>query len=74
MESSEVKPEPEAKPEPVETGSIDTSGFPGEEPIETGRLGGSPEPGEGFRSEQGELLFVNEFGGQLFRQGIDDGP
>ena len=47
--------------------SKETSGYQAEQPVETGKL---PETGN---SESGEHV-VYESGGQLFRQGIDDGP
>lgn len=48
-------------------GGMESSGYKTEEAVETGRL---PE-NKGFESNE---PVVNEFGGTLFRQGIDDGP
>ncbi|MBI5342068.1 MAG: hypothetical protein HZB63_01875 [Deltaproteobacteria bacterium] len=52
--------------EPGEAG-MESSGYKTEEAVETGRM---PEE-KGFESSEPAS---NEFGGTLFRQGIDDGP
>jgi hypothetical protein len=46
---------------------MESSVYRGEEAIETGRLPDS------FWSDSNKPV-VNEIGGQLFRQGVDDGP
>jgi hypothetical protein len=70
MSSESMSPEPEETTRAYEDsreGSTESSEYKTEEPVETGRLP------EGGWSESSEPV-VNEIGGQLFRQGIDDGP